>query len=70
MSAELPPPKYVHAFELDPSTKVLTLPMVRAYAAAAVAAERERLAQLFDIPATLHGEAESWAREVAARIRA
>lgn len=37
---------------------------------AAVSAERERLAQLFDMPATMHGEAEDWCREVAARIRA
>ena len=36
---------------------------------AAVAAERERLAQLFDTPVTIHGEAEDWCREVAARIR-
>ena len=35
----------------------------------AAAAERERLAQLFDMPATRHGEAEDWCREVAARIR-
>ena len=37
---------------------------------AAVALERERLAQLFDMPETMHGEAEDWCREVAARIRA
>lgn len=35
----------------------------------AAATERERLAQLFDMPATMHGEAEDWCREVASRIR-
>lgn len=36
---------------------------------AAVAAERERCAQLFDVPAGINGEAEDWARAAAARIR-
>ena len=31
--------------------------------------ERERCAQLFDIPSTISGEAEEWSRVVAARIR-
>ena len=34
-----------------------------------VAAERERIAQMFDVPPHIHGEAEEWSRAAAARIR-
>ena len=33
------------------------------------AAERERIAQMFDVPGHIHGEAEEWSRAAAARIR-
>ena len=54
------------AYEVHPA---FTADQLRAYGAACRADERERLAQLFDAPLTLHGEAEEWSREVAARIR-
>jgi hypothetical protein len=37
--------------------------------ALAMAAERERIAQMFDVPGHIHGEADEWSRAAAARIR-
>jgi hypothetical protein len=43
---------------------------MRAYAAACVAEERERIAQMFDLPLAIKGEAEDWMRSAARAIRA
>ena len=40
-----------------------------AYAEQEVVAERERIAQMFDVPRHINGEAEDWSRAAAARIR-
>jgi hypothetical protein len=47
-----------------------TADQLHAYAAACVAEERERIAQMFDLPLAIKGEAEDWMRSAARAIRA